>query len=110
MFAEFTIIGRIAKITTLEKVTKLTIATPYWNHSARKEETRWNSVSLLSERHRKYAVKMQKGETIMVRGNLEDDSYEKGGERVYVTNKVVLDMQRYTVRDEQTEDQTEEAA
>ena len=43
MFAEFTIIGRIAKITTLEKVTKLTIATPYWNHSARKEETRWNS-------------------------------------------------------------------
>ena len=109
MFAEFTIIGRIGKITTLDRVTKLTLATPYWNHSKRQEETRWNTVTLLNERHRNYAERFQKGETVMVRGILEDDSYEMNGETVYVTNKVVTDMNRYTVKAEQSEEQEQAA-
>ena len=85
--AEFTLIGRIGKITANGSATRLSIASNYrrkgkdgqWS-----DDTHWNQVVVFTESTRKYIDEhLKAGDLVMARGRVRQSSYEKNGETRY---------------------------
>ena len=92
---QFRIIGRVGKITKLDKVTHISIASDRqvkddqgnWNTA-----TDWNTVTIFSEQMRKRLTNQKVGKTgnqVIVEGSIQSNSYEKDGATVYKTNLIV---------------------
>ena len=94
--AEFTLIGRIGKITAGESVTRLSIASNYrrkGKDGAWADDTHWNQVVVFNEGARKYiADHVAQGDLVMARGRIRQNSYDKDGETRYGVDLVCTDF------------------
>ena len=94
--AEFTIIGRIGKISAGEAITRLSIASNYrrkGKDGAWADDTHWNQVVVFAEGARKYiAEHVAQGDLVMARGRVRQSSYEKDGETRYGVDLVCTDF------------------
>lgn len=94
--AEFQLIGRVGNIDVRENVVNLTVAANYSRRDDKGEwtdDTYWNRVSIFGEKTRTYvSEKVQKGDLVHVRGRMRDTSYEKDGQKIYTTDRVVDDF------------------
>lgn len=85
--AEFHIIGQIGSIDPKDKVTYVKVAA----NSNRQvngewqEYTRWNRVTCFGK-HAEKAQKAGVGDMVRITGDVEQSSYERGGEKVYTTD------------------------
>lgn len=89
--AEFRIIGRIGKITELEKVTKVSVASNY-NRQEDGEwitDTHWNEATLFG-RLIERAGKAAKGDLVHITGRIRQNSYE-GAEGKRFTVELIAD-------------------
>ncbi len=102
MNATFNIIGRLARINKFDNVTKITLATHYTKrvNDQWEDATRVNQVTIFGQSQRTYIDKMTIGDLLHVAGDLEDIKYEKDGEEVYTTNKVVTEISRLVKKQE----------
>lgn len=98
-FAQFRIIGRIGKITKLDKVTHISVASDRKVKDDKgnwKTEADWNTVTIFPEQMRKRMANVKvgkKGNQILVEGTIQTNSYEKDGTRVYKTNLIVQELE-----------------
>ncbi len=95
--AKFRIIGRIGKVTKLDKVTHISVASDRQVKDGDnwKTETNWNTITTFSEQMRKRIANAKvgkKGNLIIVEGSIQSNSYEKNGETIYKTNLIVQDF------------------
>ncbi len=113
--ASFHIIGRVGSIKTFDNLTRISIAA---NASYKKdgkwvEKTNWNEVVIFNEATRAYvAGKFAKGDYVRAEGTLRQNSYERGGEKVFTTELIIEAISRLPVKKteaDQTEDQREAA-
>lgn len=97
--AQFRIIGRIGKVTKLDKVTHISVASDRKIKDAKgnwSTETNWNTVTTFSEQMRKRLANSKvgrQGNQIIVEGSIQSNSYEKDGATVYKTNLIVQDFE-----------------
>ena len=100
--ANFSIIGRIDSINTLDKVTHLSIASDRrtkdkdgnWSTQAN-----WNSVTVLSNKMRKRLADpkvSRHGNLVAIEGTIQSSAYEKDGEKLYSTSLVAQDFEVLT--------------
>lgn len=96
--ATFQIIGRIGNVNATDKVTNVSVASDRqakdkdgnWN-----TETTWNTVTIFSDALRKRLANEKvgkKGNLVILQGNIQSNSYEKNGEKIYTTNLVAQDF------------------
>lgn len=95
--AQFRIIGRIGKVTKLDKVTHISVASDRQVKDGAnwKTETNWNTVTAFSEQMCKRLANAKvgkKGNQIIVEGSIQSNSYEKDGATVYKTNLIIQDL------------------
>ncbi|QCI96365.1 single-stranded DNA-binding protein [Novosphingobium sp. EMRT-2] len=85
--AEFRIIGRLGKISTMEKVTYLDIASNYARKEGDgwKDDTHWNRVTLFG-RAKERADKLSTGDLVHITGRIRQSRYERDGETHYGTD------------------------
>ena len=86
--AEFHIIGRVASITPLDKVTKVTIASNYQRKIEDKYEdaVRYNTVNVWNKNTVDYISReLAIGDLIRVTGNLEQSNYQDGDDNTVYT-------------------------
>lgn len=86
--AEFHIIGNVASITPLEKVTKVTIASNYRRKIEEKYEdaVRYNTVNVWNKNTVDYISKeLSIGDLIRVTGNMEQSNYQDGDDNTIYT-------------------------
>ena len=88
--AEFHIIGRVSKMTTIGKALKIDLAS---NYRARDkngqwgDDIYWNSVSVFDEHARTYIAKhIAKGDLVRVTGRFRNTSYQGKDGTVYTTD------------------------
>lgn len=84
--AKFQIVGRISRIDTYEKVTKITVASnyPYKDTNGEwREDTHWNQVVAFTENTRRVAATLAKGDLAEIEGRVRQTSFDKNGQRVY---------------------------
>ena len=86
-FAQFTIVGRIGKVTEAGSCLKISIAAEYGRKDDRgdfRQNTYWNTVTLFRDGTIKWAKdNLQPGDTVAAQGTIRETSYEKNGETVY---------------------------
>ena len=96
----FTVLGNVGKVTPLNKVTKVNIATnrSYKNDKGNIETTTdWITVTILSEKQAAWvASNVTKGDTVLVEGRISNSSYEKDGAKVYTTDIIATLFERVT--------------
>lgn len=94
--AEFQLIGRIGSLDVRDNVVNLSVAANYARRDDKGEwtdDTYWNRVSIFGEKTRSYVTeKVQKGDLVHIRGRLRDSSYEKDGQTIFTTDRVVDDF------------------
>ena len=96
--AQFRIIGRIGKVTKLDKVTHISVASDRQVKDTEgnwKTETNCNTVTTFSDQMRKRLANAKvgkKGNQIIVEGSIQSNSYEKDGAKVYKTNLIIQDL------------------
>lgn len=94
--AEFTLIGRIGKITPCDGVTRLSIASNYRRKGKDGEwidDPHWNQIVVFNEGARGYiAEHVGQGDLVMARGRVRQSSYEKDGETRYGVDLVCTDF------------------
>lgn len=86
-FAEYTIVGRVGKITEAGPTLKISIAAEY----GRKDEggefrqnTFWNTVTVFREGTIKWLKdNVRPGDIVCAKGTIRETSYDKNGETVY---------------------------
>ncbi len=97
--AQFRIIGRIGKVTKLDKVTHISVASDRKvkdDEGKWKTETNWNTVTTFSDQMRKRLANSKvgkKGNQIIAEGSIQSNSYEKDGATIYKTNLIVHDFE-----------------
>ena len=87
--AEFRIIGRVGKITTHDKVTKVSVAANY-NRQENGEwvtDTHWNEVTLFGKLIER-AANSQKGDLVHIAGRVRQNSYEAAEGRRYTVELI----------------------
>ena len=96
--AEFRIIGRIGKITAMEKVTYLDIASNYARKDgdAWKDDTHWNRVTLFG-RAKDRADRLSTGDLVHITGRIRQSRYERDGETHYGTD-IIADRMGVLIR------------
>lgn len=89
--AEFRIIGRIGKITTHDKVTKVNVASNYnrQEEGEWKTDTHWNEVTVFG-RLIERAAKAEKGDLVHITGRIRQNSYD-GAEGKRYTVELIAD-------------------
>lgn len=96
--AEFTLIGRVGKITANGTVTRVSIASNYARRQedgSYKDDTHWNTVVVFAEGTRKYlAEHVAKGDLVMARGRLKESRYEKDGQTRFGVDLIALEFGR----------------
>lgn len=111
--AEFTIIGRIGKISAGEAITRLSIASNYRRNGkdgAWADDAHWNQVVVFAEGARKYiAEHVGEGDLVMARGRVRQSSYEKDGETRYGVDLVCTDFGLLTQKQPATGEEEEPA-
>ena len=94
--AEFTLIGRVGKVTTNGTVTRLSIASNYprrQDDGSYRDDTHWNTVVVFAEGTRRYlAEQVGTGDLVMARGRLRESRYEKNGQTRYGVDLICLDL------------------
>jgi single-strand DNA-binding protein len=96
---QFRIIGRIGSITTLDKVTHISIASDRRTKNEKDEwitETSWNSVAIFSDKMRtrfNSPSVNRHGNQIIVEGTIQSNSIEKDGHKVYQTTLAAQDIE-----------------
>ena len=95
-FSKFEIIGHVGKVDTGERATHISVAANYPRKDKATDEwsddVHWNRVTIFFERERKRAEGLGKGDLIRVAGRMKDSSYEKNGETIYTTERIVEDF------------------
>lgn len=88
----FEIIGRISRIDTYEKVTRITTASNYNYKDGQsgewEQDTHWNQSVVFNQRPREAAEKLQKGDLVKITGRMRQTSYEKDGNRIFSTDLI----------------------
>lgn len=92
--AEFQIIGHVGKIEQHDKVTHLQIAANYRRKDKEsgewQDEPYWNRVTIFNEHDRKYiAENLSQGDLVRVKGKMRDTSFDRNGETVWSTDRIV---------------------
>lgn len=109
--AEFTLIGRIGKLTAGDSVTRLSIASNYrrkGKDGAWADDTHWNQVVVFSDGARKYiAEHVAQGDLVLARGRVRQSSYEKDGETRYGVDLVCPDFGLLAAKQPVTNDEEE---
>src|SRR5262245_44223041 len=96
-FAEFQITGRIGNIKPFENATRVSVAANYRvrdDQGAWSDDPHWNEVVVFRKSTRNYiSDNVEKGDLIMARGRLRQDSFtDANGEEKYTTNLIVTDF------------------
>ena len=90
--AEFSLLGRVGKITVFKGVTKVSIASDYSSKDERgewRENTYWNTVSVFSEKTIEWIEKgLNPGDLVNIDGRLRESSYQKEGKDVHTVDLV----------------------
>lgn len=107
---DFQINGRVGKITPLNGVLKVTIAsTISYKHKQTKErvyEARWNTLTIFDDNTSKYIKDhIHPGDMVQTKGELYDHSYQKDGETIYTTVLNCHSFVRLAKKSEQDEAQ-----
>ena len=96
--SQFTFVGRIAKITPFEKVTKVRAIA---NHRRKNDAGVWEddphavTLTLFGDKRRRYIDEhLDVGDLILARGRMREDRYEKDGEMQYEMSLIVQDLDR----------------
>lgn len=95
--ARFQIIGRVGKIKSFEKNTRVSIAA---NASYKKDgrwvdETDWNEVVIFDKATIKWlSENVEPGDYVRVEGRLRQNSFERDGEKVYVVELIADQFSR----------------
>lgn len=95
--ARFHIIGRVGKIKSFEKNLRVSIAA---NASYKKDgkwidETDWNEVVIFDKGTMKFVTEnVESGDYVRVEGRLRQNSFERGGETVYVVELIADEFSR----------------
>lgn len=95
--ATFEIIGRVGQIKTGNGVVRVSIATnaSFKKNGEWQDHTIWNEVSVFDDAARTYVAKhFAKGDYVRAAGTIRQNSYEKDGERRYVTDLAVEEISR----------------
>lgn len=94
--ATFTLLGRIARVSELTNVTKVTIAS---NYRRKSKEGTWegdphfNEVTVFDESTRRYLSRhCAKGDLVHVEGRLRQNKFERDGQRVYTVDLIATDF------------------
>ncbi|ALR23202.1 MULTISPECIES: single-stranded DNA-binding protein [Sphingomonadaceae] len=90
--AKFEIIGRVGSIQANGNVTHLKLAANYRRKEGDNwtDDTYWNRVTVFGEGTRKYiSDKLNVGDLVRAAGRMRDTSYEKDGQTIYATDRVV---------------------
>lgn len=87
--AEFRIIGRVGKVSPLEKVTYVSVASNYNRRDGDdwKSDTHWNSVVCFSN-VRSQVENAEKGDLVHITGRVRENSYSEGGDVTYKTELI----------------------
>jgi len=82
--AEFRIIGRVGKVVTSEKVTRVDIAANYGRKVGDEwqNDTHWNTVTFFGKAKER-ADKLASGDLVHVTGRVRSNRFEKDGETRY---------------------------
>ena len=95
-FATFTILGRIARITPLNNVTKVTIAANYRRKTkdgALEDDPHFNEVTIFDANTRRYIEEhCAKGDLVHVEGRLRQNKFERDGQTVYTVDLISQDF------------------
>ena len=98
MIAEFNIIGRVGKITNLNGVTKVSIASKYPrkdDHGEWHNNDHWNTVTIFNETTRKWiASNLATGDIVHTAGKMKENSYQKDGATIYSHDFTVSQFNR----------------
>ena len=103
--ATFEIIGRVGQIKTGKGVVRVSIATnaSFKKNGEWQDRTIWNEVSVFDESTRNYVAQtFVKGDYVRAAGTIRQNSYEKDGERRYVTDLVVEEISRAPLKKPET--------
>ncbi|WP_084601422.1 single-stranded DNA-binding protein [Novosphingobium acidiphilum] len=87
--AEFRIIGRVGKITQLDKVSFIEVAANYPRkvNDQWADDTHWNRVTLFGKLHDR-AEKIGQGDLVHITGRVRQNRFEKNGETQYTVDLV----------------------
>lgn len=113
--AEFSLLGRVGKITVFKGVTKVSIASDYSSKDERgewKENTYWNTVSVFSGKTIEWIDKgLNPGDLVSIDGRLRESTYQREGQDVHtvdlVAQRIILCASKR--QHESVEDQDEAA-
>ena len=88
--AEFRIIGRIGKINSRDKVTKISVAANYTRQENGEwvTDTFWNEVTLFGKLIERSA-KAEVGDLVHIAGRMRDSSYDTPEGKRYTTERIV---------------------
>ena len=107
-FATFTILGRIARITALNNVTKVTIASNYRRKNkdgAWEDDPHFNEVTIFDANTRRYIDDhCGKGDLVQVEGRLRQNKFERDGQAVYTVDLVCQDFGKLASKAEVSEE------
>ncbi|WP_371420055.1 single-stranded DNA-binding protein [Tardiphaga sp.] len=103
--AEFRIIGRIGKITAMDKVTYLDVASNYARKDgdAWKDDTHWNRITLFG-RTKERADRLSTGDLVHITGRIRQSRFERDGETHYGTD-IIADRMGVLIRKGQANEQ-----
>lgn len=97
-FSKFTFVGRVAKVTPFDAVTKLRVIS---NYRYKGKDGEWRddehaiTLTIFDQNRRSYVErKCAVGDLIAAEGRMKDTKYEKDGEPRYETTFVVDEIQR----------------
>ena len=87
---DFNINGRVGKITPLNGVLKVSIASTisYKDKQTQKREydARWNTITIFDDHTAKYIVEnITPGDLVQAKGDVYDHNYQKNDETIYTT-------------------------
>lgn len=105
--AEFRLIGRVGKITAMEKVTFVEIASNYGRKVSGnwQDDTHWNRVTLFGKLHER-AANLGTGDLVHIAGRVRQNRFEKNGETVYSVD-MIADAMGTLVKKDRPADQEE---
>ncbi len=90
--AQFQIIGRVSTIKLVGKTLRITICANYPFKDKQgnwKDDALWNEVTIFDENRRTYIQdNIEKGDLVHVRGQVKQNSFERGGAKVYTVDLI----------------------
>lgn len=113
MIAEFQIIGRVGKITPLNGVAKVSIASKYPrkdDHGEWHNNDHWNTVTIFNDTTQKWiAANLSKGDIVHATGRMKENSYQKDGATIYSHDFNATQLNRLAKKIEETDSKEDEA-